>query len=555
MSRTIPRSQILLLLIAAAIPRIIGALWLPNAFGDAYAYTEQIYYMRRALLNGSFSVSNLFGFWLPLYQLFCAGISAVAGNPFYVPKLFSAVCGAGVCVLVLVLTFELTANKLLSLAAAAILAFNPYHISYSASAMTDVPHAFFILLCAYCCIRKRWLGAAFGGLAAGLMRIESWTLVLIIPFLQVSARVIADGAGTVHPPNPGRRSPIGENTRQLLNPILVFLILAAGPVLWLFVSWKATGSFLKYFEIRNDYIVETLAASPYLASFAPARVGVDLLRFVYACNPVVLLAAIVLFFVTLRQAEIVAAPKSSTRDAIKRLSLAVLSRAGVLLIFFFSHLSFLLFAYFTRNQPEIWPRYGLIFFALGLPMLAALISRSSFDFSRSALSSDARSSRLKAWACLSVALFALQFCVQLVDVTRITINSDPNVTVAEFLDEQRHADGSMKIYCEDGAIRVLSGIPLEEFRDQYNSPRFNSAADAKPFLDSLRDNQVRFLVYKDLPGSRLREIIARLRANPGRNGITLEEVVPKSRKKADAVVVYRVHSSEVAKVERKLRRR
>ncbi|HXD30395.1 MAG TPA: phospholipid carrier-dependent glycosyltransferase [Pyrinomonadaceae bacterium] len=548
MSRTTSsRTQLLSLFIVSAIPRIMGAFWLPNAFGDAYAYTEQIYYMRKALLNGSFSVSNLFGFWLPLYQLICAAISAVAGDPFYVPKLISAVCGAGVCVLVFVLALELTSNKLASVIVTAILIFNPYHISYSSSALTDVPHAFFILLCAYCCIRRRWLIAACCGLAAGLMRIESWTLVLIIPFVQIS--VMAGKGG----PACKAEAPVGGHTgRSVLSLIVAFLILAAGPVLWLFVSWKATGSWLRYFEIRNNYIVETLGASPYLASFAPARVAFDCLRFVYACNPVVLFASVALCFVTLRRAGILAVPNASAaRSAVKRLCLAAVSSEGVLSIFFFSHLGFLLFAYFTRNQPDIWPRYGLIFFALGLPMLAAWISRPAFDFSRLTLSNEYRSRRVQVWVSVSVALFALQFCAQLVDVTRITVMSDPNVTVAQFLDDQRQKDGSMKIYCEDGAIRVLSGIPLEDFRNQYNSPRYESAADAQSFLNSLRDNQVRFLVYKDLPGSRLREIISRLQAHPGRDGITLEEVIPRSRKKAEAVIVYRVHDSEVAKVEQK----
>src|SRR5215470_6290566 len=140
------RFQLLLIFIASTIPRIVGAIWLPNAFGDAYAYTEQTYYLRRALLNGSFSVSSLFGFWLPLYQIICAIISALVGNTFYVPKIVSAICGGGICVLVCAITWELTRSKWLTWIATIAIAVNPYHIFYSSSAMTDVPHAFFILL-------------------------------------------------------------------------------------------------------------------------------------------------------------------------------------------------------------------------------------------------------------------------------------------------------------------------------------------------------------------------------------------------------------------------
>jgi hypothetical protein len=61
----------------------------------------------------------------------------------------------------------------------------------------------------------------------------------------------------------------------------------------------------------------------------------------------------------------------------------------------------------------------------------------------------------------------------------------------------------------------------------------------------LRDKEARSLVYKNLPGSRLSEIIRKIRA--GRSGLTLEEVVPKPKKKSsETVVVYRVHGNEIA---------
>jgi len=137
--------------------------------------------------------------------------------------------------------------------------------------------------------------------------------------------------------------------------------------------------------------------------------------------------------------------------------------------------------------------------------------------------------------------------VQLIDVTRMVVRSDPNAIAAEFLETQRKTDRTLKVYCEDGAIRVLSGIPLEEFKDQYNSP-----TDDDAFLNSLRENQVRFLIYKDLPGSRLKTIVARIRARQGNDGITLEEVVPKPRaKSAQNVIVYRVHDREIAKASKR----
>lgn len=515
------RLQLLLVFIASTVPRIIGALWLPNAFGDAYAYTEQTYYLRRAILDGSFSVSSLFGFWLPLYQVICAGVSAVVGNPFYVPKIIAAISGGGVCVLVCVLTWELTFNKWSTWMATLIVAVNPYHISYSSSAMTDVPHAFFILLCAYCCIKRRWWIASLFAIGAGLMRIESWTLIPLIPvayFLTVS-----DGNRRVW--------------RRLSKSTGLGLFLITGPLFWLYVSWKATGSLGKYFEIRNHYIVETLASSVWLSTFSTARVAFDLLRLIYTVNPLVLWAAVVLLL-RLKRATVAPAEPIFAK-ALSWLQNLLVSAQGIVFMFFCSHLAFLLFAYATNNQPEIWPRYGLIFFSLGLPLLA---SQGLQTWNRILIVGPTFSAQKTLTVYSTVLLLAIQFSVQLVDVTRTTAKSDPNVTVAEFLEDQRKADGFMKIYCDDGAIRVLSKIPLEEFRNQYNSP-----GDEKAFIKSLRDDQVRFLVYKDVPGSPLGGLIRKLRSGAVNNDISLEEVIPTPRKQSkDNVVVYRVHESEMA---------
>jgi hypothetical protein len=497
--------ELLLATIFALVPRVIGALWLPNAFGDAYAYTEQIYHMRRALLTGTFGWSNLFGFWLPAYQFVCALISSVVGSPFYTPKVVAAITGACVCLMVLRLTFELTRDKLISFGIFLIVAVNPYHVLYSASAMTDVPHALAILLCGYGCIKNRWILASCCGFVACLMRVESWLLVFSIPLLQV--------------------------IRERRLSFISCLVLVLAPLLWLYISWVGGGSPWRYFQIRNDYIVQTLASTPHLQSFTIKRIGFDALRMIYACNPLVVVAAASVFL-SCRRAK--RGKGLSSRRAGCRVS-----ALDILLGCFFGNLIFLILAYATNNQPEIWPRYGLILLVLGLPILGQVISKTRAT----------NRWRTQSVTAVVIVMFALQFSVQLIDVTRITLQDDQHQLAAELLKDQHETDAEVRIYCEDGAIRVLSGIPLEQFADQYNSP-----TDAGSFLKSLSERRVRFLVYKDLPGSNLEERIRQLAA--GRSGVSLEKIALKpKRRREDQIVIYRVHTDEVAEETRQVRRK
>jgi len=216
--------------------------------------------------------------------------------------------------------------------------------------------------------------------AAGLIRIESWALIPLIPLAQFLSQPSNLSEKTIH----GR-----SVWTRVLTPVALGLLLAAGPLFWILVSWKATGNIWQYFEIRNTYIVETLASSPWLAHFSIARISFDLLRLVYTANPLVMYLCIGLLIVSLTR-------NNGIRDlnisqmCQERLRNLLTTPSGVLLSFFFLHLAFLLAAYFTSNQPEIWPRYGLIFFALGLPLSAA-------RFANLTLASFARSSA----ACLS----------------------------------------------------------------------------------------------------------------------------------------------------------
>src|SRR5690242_1378375 len=88
------------LLLLAAVPRIVGALFLPNAFGDAYIYIRDIGTLGTKISTGSLRLTDLFGFWLPLYQFISALLNLVFKNGFYSGKIVSALFGAGTCLFV-----------------------------------------------------------------------------------------------------------------------------------------------------------------------------------------------------------------------------------------------------------------------------------------------------------------------------------------------------------------------------------------------------------------------------------------------------------------------
>src|SRR5437868_6284875 len=179
------RTTWLALLIVACAPRMFGAFFLPNAFGDAYVYIRNIGTLSAKISTGSLRLTDLFGFWLPLYQFISALLNLLVKNGFYSGKIVSALFGAGTCIFVYAITFRLTADRRASLAMFLLIALNPLHIFYSASAMTDVPHAFFVLAALYFVLTGNWIVAATFGALAGLTRVESWMLIALIPLIQL----------------------------------------------------------------------------------------------------------------------------------------------------------------------------------------------------------------------------------------------------------------------------------------------------------------------------------------------------------------------------------
>src|SRR5690606_30111987 len=113
---------------------------------------------------------------------------------------------------------------------------------YSSSALTDIPYAFFTLGSLFLAIQKRWVPAAVLAALAGLLRVEGWVFIVLLPLLQFL------------------------DSRRL-SPLV--LVLPAAPLLlWLYICFEATGNPLAYFENRSLYIRQYVASNPELTRFS-----------------------------------------------------------------------------------------------------------------------------------------------------------------------------------------------------------------------------------------------------------------------------------------------
>lgn len=473
----------------SGIPRILGAFLLPNAFGDAYTYLEYIDAMRSKIADGTFEIQDLYGFWFPMYQFTCAVASLLFGHTYYVAKLVSALCGIGVCLLVYQISIRLTGHQPLSLLAFALAAINPLHVFYSSSSMTDIPHGFLVMASLYFALEKRWKVAAVFAAAATFMRIESWMLIVLLPALQFlfQRRVSLAALG----------------------------IMALSPLFWFYICWKATGSASAYFEMRNRYLAEYTAANPAITIFSWQRLRLDAHRFFVSTNLAVLCSCIAAGWMFLRR-------MIAGRVDWRKFETAFLDGAGVTAInvFFFYNLGFLVLAYFTGSQPEIWSRYGLIFFTLGLPVMV-------WTF----LAISKRRSKIIV-ATVALALFAFHTKDQVREMLYCVSEETARSVIADYIKEAYKNDPSFLIYSDDGSVRFLTGLPRDKFMTSYNLP-----ADHAALLKRFDENGVKYVVCSNWDASITTTLFPGLREGKG-DGVFQPVVYSPSKRSSLKLWIY-----------------
>jgi len=342
-------------------------------------------------------------------------------------------------------------NRTAALLAFILIAFNPLHILNSASAMTDVPHAFFVLASLYFVLKRSWVAAAIFAALAGLTRVESWMFIALIPLIQFY-----------------------KERHVRLSAILILLI---PPVFWFYVSWKAAGDWLACFKVRQQYHDWLLTQNPALGHFSLSGVLKDSAFLISSIDLAVLLLTLAAGWIVFR--NLVSRTTSVTET----------ENVGAILpslVFFFAFFALLAVAYLTHQQPIIFPRYGLILFSLGLPVLAWIyfaISRRRPRWSRKLLISI-------------VLLCGVNAGVQLTGAVGELNRYSAQRAVADYLRTHVNQDSNARIFCDEATVQVLSGIPTEKFLSSADAPK-----DVEGFLAFLREKRVEYLVHIKKVGS------------------------------------------------------
>jgi len=432
------------LLIVSALPRILGAFFLPNAFGDAYVYIRDIGSLSTKISTGSFRLSDLFGFWLPLYQLISAAVNLIVRNGFYSGKIVSALFGAGSCLFVYFITLELTKNLKAAWLIFLLLSLNPLHISYSASAMTDVPHGFFVLGALYFVLKKKWMAAAIFAVLAGLTRVESWMFIALIPLLQLLRE-------------------------RRISSLPVFIMLVS-PLFWFYISWKTTGNWLACFQQRQQYLNWLLKMNPAIASFSAANILRDGATLLVSTDIAVMAACFIAACVVAR--GLLRVQRMKLPDELQLILPP--------LVVFFAFLGLLMIAYLTHQQPIIFPRYGLILFTIGLPVLAWTFLKIT--------------EKHTAWArrvliCIIV-ICSLDASIELVGTVGTVNQYRAQRRVADYLHDHFDQNSNTRIFCDEGTVQALSGIPSERFLTSAAAPK--SQAE---FFKFVSEKEITYLVF------------------------------------------------------------
>jgi hypothetical protein len=254
------------------------------------------------------------------------------------------------------------------------------------------------------------------------------------------------------------------------------------PLFWFYISWKATGNWLACFVQRQEYHDWLLRMNPSIAHFSFRQILKDVPTLLVSSDVAVLIACVVAAWFVVRHLPQIIKRVSSSHEAVGATSSQASSLALAMLapvLFFFAFLGLLFVAYLTHQQPIIFPRYGLILFSLGLPILTWTFLQVSND----------KPHRARRLLFSIIVICVFDASIQFAGAVGTLNQYHAQRTVADYLGGHFDPKPNARIFCDDGTVRVLSGIPEESFVTSANAPK-----DRETFLGFLRQNNVEYLI-------------------------------------------------------------
>lgn len=439
-----------MLLLLALGTRIWAAIDLPNAEQDGYSYAEIASRLTDHIRAGQLALPDFYGFWLPLFQSATAVLNLAVHNALAAGKIINALAGAANLLLIFDLTKRLTGSIWLSAITFLLALCAPLQFLYSAACMTDVPHCCLVLASLCFAVRRRWIAATIFAALAGCVRVEAWALVFVLPLLQWLLE--------------GKIS------------LAAIAILLVPPLSWLLLTDAVTGNPLSYFQERARYHSEYIHFHPERLGFALAVLISDARNFLSGATRAITIGAVI-------------------ASAISGIRL-VRGRAtdGVLIVasFYIGMLGLIVVAYLSKSQPVLLPRYGLLFFASGLPLFAWTL-----QWSASRIPSSANIV-LRA-ALLGLCVFELIQQAPTLPQVRDDFRAHQRVTTA-LVNQMERSSGTARCFSDDVAVRVISRLPAERFlRSAFVPP--SARANQAEFVAYLREQQTQWLIFYPIEDS------------------------------------------------------
>jgi hypothetical protein len=137
-------------------------------------------------------------------------------------------------------------------------------------------------------------------------------------------------------------------------------------------------------------------------------------------------------------------------------------------------LAFFALAYVTKRQPVLLPRYGLVFFTLGLPLFAWLLKILRRPI-----------------AAVALVLLLYGFVRQFPNIPKVISDQRAQQRIATALAGRI---GDARCFTDDVAVRVLSRLTADRFLRSEITPS-PARMDAASFVTYLRDQRADYLVF------------------------------------------------------------